>query len=234
MDSNDRLDEQVADDHQPVVAAGDLWPLLLVVVVLGLDLVADAGSRSTTEVGAFDEPAHLATGILVVAAADRRSSRRRPPSPSCSPRWSASVAIDVDHMPQYLGWHALSDGTPRPYTHSLITPLAADRGGDLARGAGSARSRWVPPSASAPTCCAIWRRRAGCPCSGRSATLGVRIPYWIYLARAGPDRRRGERAAEARRDRGISTRLAQSPRSACLANACQAGFGVPSGRTRPK
>ncbi len=33
----------------------------------------------------------------------------------------ASVAIDVDHIPDRLGWHGLTAGTPRPYTHSLLT-----------------------------------------------------------------------------------------------------------------
>lgn len=33
----------------------------------------------------------------------------------------ASVLIDVDHIPGYLGSRILTGGTPRPYTHSLAT-----------------------------------------------------------------------------------------------------------------
>jgi len=33
----------------------------------------------------------------------------------------ASVLIDADHIPGYLGSHILTGGTPRPYTHSLAT-----------------------------------------------------------------------------------------------------------------
>ena len=37
------------------------------------------------------------------------------------PALIGSVAIDVDHIPQYLGYYFLTAGTPRPYTHSLLT-----------------------------------------------------------------------------------------------------------------
>ncbi len=35
----------------------------------------------------------------------------------------ASVLIDADHIPGYLGSHVLTGGTPRPYTHSLATAV---------------------------------------------------------------------------------------------------------------
>jgi membrane-bound metal-dependent hydrolase YbcI (DUF457 family) len=31
------------------------------------------------------------------------------------------VAIDLDHVPDRLGYDFLTQGTPRPYTHSLLT-----------------------------------------------------------------------------------------------------------------
>jgi inner membrane protein len=37
------------------------------------------------------------------------------------PALIASVAIDVDHVPGQLGAQWLTAGTPRPYTHSLLT-----------------------------------------------------------------------------------------------------------------
>ncbi len=39
------------------------------------------------------------------------------------PALIGSVAIDLDHIPEYLGYRFLTVGTPRPYTHSLLTPL---------------------------------------------------------------------------------------------------------------
>ena len=35
----------------------------------------------------------------------------------------ASVAIDVDHVPGALGDDVLTRGTPRPYTHSVLSVL---------------------------------------------------------------------------------------------------------------
>jgi hypothetical protein len=72
----------------------------------------------------MDEPCHLATAIVILGTIAR--SRRRPPSP-----WfvwamlSASVLIDVDHLPQALGTPVLTAGTPRPYTHALWVLAAA-------------------------------------------------------------------------------------------------------------
>ena len=144
----------------------------------------------------------------------------------------ASTAIDVDHIPQYLGWHGLTEGAPRPYTHSLITPLALLLVGLLARG----RLRAVALGAAVGVCAHLLRDLA--TASGVSllwplSSAGVRVPYWTYLLalvlfaavwiahRRSKARRRGPAAA-------------QRPRRACLANTRQAGFGAPPGFTRPK
>ena len=150
---------------------GNLWPLLLVVVVVGLDLVVDADSRSTPEVAAFDEPAHLATGILVVLVLIALAPAR-PAVAFVLAALVASMAIDLDHLPQYLGWPGLTGGTPRPYTHSLVTPLLLAVVGDrCAKGrfrAGRAwrRARGLRPPASRSGDCergctslAVQRRR---------------------------------------------------------------------------
>ena len=98
-----------------------VWPLLLVTVVVCIDLITDAGSRSS-QVGVLDEPAHLATGILVLLLLVALLPAP-PPVPFALAALVACVAIDLDHIPQYLGWEGLTEGTPRPYTHSLLTPL---------------------------------------------------------------------------------------------------------------
>jgi len=64
----------------------------------------------------FDETAHAATTLLVVWAVGRRASER-----FLVPALIASVAIDADHVPGRLGADWLTAGTPRPYTHSLLT-----------------------------------------------------------------------------------------------------------------
>ncbi len=114
-----------------------------------LDLIANAGSRSTPEIGALDEPAHLATGMLVVALL-LALMRFRPTVAFVAAALVASTAIDVDHIPQYLGWNGLTEGAPRPFTHSLLTPWFSSSSGCWP-GAGSARSPSGPPLASAPT-----------------------------------------------------------------------------------
>ncbi len=64
----------------------------------------------------LDEPAHLATaalGLLVVARFVEAPRRFYVAA------LTASVAIDLDHIPLYLGW--LGPGGQRPFTHSLTT-----------------------------------------------------------------------------------------------------------------
>lgn len=93
----------------------------LVVVAGVLLLAADQAYRAVggdgLEAGVLDETAHLMSGLVVLLALFRAR------------RWSAfavallaaSVLIDLDHVPQYLGWDDLTRGTDRPYSHSLLT-----------------------------------------------------------------------------------------------------------------
>ena len=96
-----------------------LWavPVLLAGVALAFDAADRRVDYSILATGALDEPAHLATGALGLLAL------------SCfidAPRrfyvagLIASVAIDLDHIPMYLG---LGNQYQRPVTHSLATVL---------------------------------------------------------------------------------------------------------------
>jgi len=68
--------------------------------------------------GLMDEPCHLATAMIVLGALARW--RGRPPgSRFVWAMLSASVLIDLDHLPLELGSAMLTVGTPRPYTHAL-------------------------------------------------------------------------------------------------------------------
>jgi inner membrane protein len=82
--------------------------------VLLLDLVQWSRPWPVVVVGLLDEPAHLATAWLVLAAV---GSRVRPGLQ----RWAlvGSVAIDLDHVPLYLGWDPIAAPVGRPVTHSL-------------------------------------------------------------------------------------------------------------------
>jgi inner membrane protein len=90
----------------------------LVLAAGGLGLTDWAYRRvgSTVSGGALDETAHALTMLLVLWALGRRSY-----GPPMVPALVGSVAIDVDHIPRELGKCWLTAGTPRPYTHSLLT-----------------------------------------------------------------------------------------------------------------
>src|SRR4051812_534468 len=65
---------------------------------------------------ALDEPAHLATAALLLAAAGTLRQSR-----AVLFALTASVAIDADHLPLYAGAPMGAQG--RPPTHSLVTPI---------------------------------------------------------------------------------------------------------------
>ena len=94
-----------------VAAAVVIFAVHPVVTLLDLPLWA---------LGILDEVAHLSTALILVAAWPVRVGR-----PVILVALASSVAIDVDHVLQYLGIDVLTEGTVRPYPHSLTTPLAA-------------------------------------------------------------------------------------------------------------
>lgn len=94
-----------------------------------LDLALQARAWSVPMTAVLDEPAHLATAALLLAALLPRGARSIAP-------WvlAGAVLIDLDHIPLYL-WGALTtDGSGRPVTHSLLTVLVLACGALVARG----------------------------------------------------------------------------------------------------
>ncbi|HEY6549851.1 MAG TPA: glycosyl hydrolase [Solirubrobacterales bacterium] len=86
--------------------------------VLALDLLWSVveGSTGHLAYGLVDEPAHLATCAVALLALAALGGQL--PTRFVAAALLASVAIDIDHAPQYLGWDALTAEAPRPYTHS--------------------------------------------------------------------------------------------------------------------
>ncbi len=71
--------------------------------------------------GPFDWTAHLGTSLLILNLLPTRWRR-----PILAPALIFSVVIDADHIPQeFFHSYFLTRGTPRPYTHSWVTPAAA-------------------------------------------------------------------------------------------------------------
>jgi inner membrane protein len=95
-----------------------LTPASLTVAALGL-AAADLAYRSVGDSvfpgGALDEVCHLLTTLLVLWALGPRVRRFMVPA------LVASVLIDTDHVPAQFGVYWLTEGTPRPYTHSLLS-----------------------------------------------------------------------------------------------------------------
>jgi inner membrane protein len=91
-------------------------PVLLAGVALAFDAMDRRVPFGLLSTGLLDEAAHLATaaiGLMVLAClidAPRRFY---------AAALAASVAIDLDHIPLYLGW--LGEDGQRPVTHSLAT-----------------------------------------------------------------------------------------------------------------
>jgi inner membrane protein len=105
--------EQVLD----VLARPSWTGLGVAAAMLALtDLGAQRSSASFWPGGPLDLTAHFLTALIALWALDRRL-----PDAFLGGALVASVLIDLDHVPGHLGVHLLTAGTPRPYTHSLLT-----------------------------------------------------------------------------------------------------------------
>ncbi|SNR77188.1 metal-dependent hydrolase [Blastococcus mobilis] len=111
-------------------ATAPLGPVAAVAVICALDAVQAARSWAVPVVGVLDEPAHLLTAWVLLAALPFGRPRGWLP-------WAlaGSVLIDVDHLPLYLGSADVAAAGGRPFSHSSAT-LAV-----LALIAGGARGR---------------------------------------------------------------------------------------------
>lgn len=100
--------------------------LVAVVLVLDLGWALSGTYTGSLAYGLIDEPAHLATGAIALIAL---ALVGRPPTRTFAvAALIASVAIDLDHLPQHLGFDFLTAGTSRPYLHcalAVLVPLLA-------------------------------------------------------------------------------------------------------------
>lgn len=198
-------------------------------VVPVLDLVRGSRPWPTVVVGLLDEPAHLATTVLVLSAVARTAGSRL---------WAwalvGSVLIDLDHVPFHLGWDPIVSPVGRPVTHSLIVVAA------LLACAGARRWRTAALGLALGVVSHLLRDLAtgpGVPLVWPLSDTGVAVPYAVYwsvlvlaalVALATADRpvtisdRGGAAAAD---DGSAGTRTAHSRSRAD-------GAGGPHGRAR--
>lgn len=155
--------------------------IALVGAIVALDLLWSLveGSTGTVVYGTIDEPAHLATCLVALLALVAVASSR-PSAAFVASALIASVAIDIDHIPAYLGWDGLTGTLPRPYSHSLLVVGALLLAGWASRG--RARRIWLGVAfgvgahllrdlATGPGVPLLW------PVDG-----AVTFPYPIYVA----------------------------------------------------
>ncbi len=116
-------------------------------------------------IGVFDEPAHLATAVLVLLNVPPQSRR------DAVAFLAGSLLIDADHVPLALAEQHPTENDPRPPTHTLLVPalLAAARQRALAAGICAHYARDLVSGPGVPL---LW------PLSER----GLRLPYPLYGA----------------------------------------------------
>lgn len=89
-------------------------------IVAVIDYVYGFSSPPLVFAALMDETGHVATAALLIVALTKRPSREFTLAALAS-----SVLIDIDHVPMQFGWDVLTRGTPRPYTHSILSVLIA-------------------------------------------------------------------------------------------------------------
>lgn len=191
--------------------------ILLALYAFGTDRLIAWHTLPFGLMGMVDEPAHLATALIVLGAISRY--RGRPPMPKFG--WSllvCSVFIDVDHLPAEFGSYVLTDGTPRPFTHALWTVIVLMLAWSVARCLTIRSARHRPATAELLLAGASWGLSAHFLRDIATAQMSlwwpitdmpVQVPYWWYMAAllvivALPLRRRGkEVGAQSRADNAV-------------------------------
>jgi inner membrane protein len=92
-------------------------PAAALAAILLLDLVRESRGWPLPVLGVLDEPAHLLTAWLVLAAVTARTTALR------FLPWvlAGAVLLDLDHVPLFLGLDVTATQSGRPVTHSLTT-----------------------------------------------------------------------------------------------------------------
>lgn len=129
--------------------------------------------------GLVDEAAHAATAIAFAALLWPLNLAL------LAALLGGGVLLDVDHIPATLGWDGLTAGTPRPYTHSLLTVAALAAAAKVV----PSRHRRLVLAVMAGVLVHLWRDLAT---GGVGVSLfwpidadSIEVPYSAYLAGLG-------------------------------------------------
>jgi inner membrane protein len=139
--------------------------------------------------GLLDEPAHLATALIILGAL----TRIRGALPDQRFGWTmlaCSVLIDLDHLPAEFGTGALTNGTPRPYTHALWVVIVLTLAWATARYFIARSGRPRPTTVELILAGASWGVAAHFVRDITTAPMSfwwpvtdmpVEVPYWWYV-----------------------------------------------------
>jgi hypothetical protein len=100
------------------LAANRLAGAVLACYVFATDLVSGWHGMNFAMRGLLDEPAHVATALVILGGLIRWRGTLPDPRFGLT-MLTCSWLIDLDHLPAEFGSYILTDGTPRPYTHAL-------------------------------------------------------------------------------------------------------------------
>lgn len=145
-------------------------------IVLGADwLIAHRDTERPIQ-ALLDESAHLATALLLAAAARNDV----PPSAALLGLACGATLIDADHVPLECGYDLLTRGLCRPFPHSLGT-VGALTLASFAR-AGTARSFLSGAAAGAATHLLRDLASGGVPLLWPFSRRKITLPYGLYVA----------------------------------------------------
>ncbi len=150
--------------------------LAVAVLVLALHPVLQAIRAPLYVLGPLDWSAHLATAVVLLANAPIALRAR-----VVVGALLASVVIDLDHVPGYLGWDGLAQGLPRPFPHSLATPLLVLGGAALLE----RRHRPVALGVALGLLAHLFRDLStgdGVALLWPLSGAAVRVPFWLEAA----------------------------------------------------
>ncbi len=213
--------------HWVAAAAAKRWVgALLALYVFATDRLTGWPAMNFGMRGLLDEPAHLATALVILGALIRLRGSL-PDQRFGLTMLACSVLIDLDHLPDEFGSEVLTNGTPRPYTHALWTVIALTLGWVVTRflvlRSGRSRPATVELILAGAACglaAHFVRDIATAPMSfwWPVTDLAVEVPYrWYMLALAvfiaiGPVRR-GARPASAEITSAADPQFTDSTRS---------------------
>jgi hypothetical protein len=207
-------------------AAAKRWVgVLLALYAFATDWLSGWHGMNFAMRGLLDWPAHLATALVILGAVIRMRGALTDQRFGWA-MLACSVLIDVDHLPEEFGSDALTNGTPRPYTHALWVVIVLTLAWATARFFVARSRRPRPAKVGLILAGAAWgvaahfvRDIATAPMSfwWPVTDMAVEVPYWWYVVALtviiaiGPVRRRS-RSTDAWSTDNVRTAVPQTRR----------------------